>query len=87
MYVLGYPCFMFNTEHAENVTQTSIVGDIREFHDISEAMEGVDAVIHAASLIDISMFPDVERLEATNVLGKPSTNRKWHTYTGIIGFN
>ncbi|XP_042146588.1 3 beta-hydroxysteroid dehydrogenase/Delta 5--_4-isomerase type 3-like [Ixodes scapularis] len=36
---------------------------------VNAAFEGVDCVIHCASLIDVDLFPDEELLEAVNVQG------------------
>lgn len=58
--------------HSEQVSLKKIVGDINDARLTRDALEGVDVVIHCASLVDISMNPDVDQLKKVNVDGTAS---------------
>ena len=45
------------------------LGSITDAHLVREACLGVNCVMHIAGLIDVSMFPDMDKLEAINVAG------------------
>lgn len=45
------------------------IGDVTHFEDVKKAVEGVDVVIHAAAVIDVSPQPDTETMNAVNVEG------------------
>jgi nucleoside-diphosphate-sugar epimerase len=53
---------------------TPIVGDVRDFDDLRRACEGVDAVIHAASLVDFG-HASARALHAINVGGTENAIR------------
>ena len=45
------------------------LGSITDAKLVREACLGVDCVMHVAGLIDVSMFPDRDKLEEINVAG------------------
>lgn len=55
--------------HATPKVMKTIVGDVRKLSDLLDAFQGVDCVIHAAAVVDITMFPDEKLLQETNVAG------------------
>ena len=57
------------TGHDENKPIISKIGDIRELYEVTEAMKGVDSVIHVAGLISLGIFPDYDGMEKVNVDG------------------
>ncbi len=57
----------------ENVPVSSIVGDITNINDVRSALNGVQAVIHTASLISVGPIPDVQALHNVNVKGETET--------------
>ncbi len=61
------PCI---AEHKEPIPVSSVVGDIRNFEDVSRALTGVDVVYHTAAIISWRMFPDYKGMEDVNVEGK-----------------
>ncbi len=48
----------------------AITGDIRDFQEVLDAVDGVDAVIHTAAMIDVTLIPDYKTMEDINVRGK-----------------
>ncbi|KAM7310341.1 hypothetical protein ISCGN_007249 [Ixodes scapularis] len=52
-----------------SVPMKETVASVCNAQAVNAAFEGVDCVIHCASLIDVDLFPDVELLEAVNVQG------------------
>ena len=48
------------------------LGSITDADLLRRACQGVHCVMHIAGVIDVSMFPDIERLERVNVKGKHS---------------
>ena len=52
----------------------SFVGDLRNEQDVTSAMAGVDAVIHAGGLVSFGTFPDLEKMEEVNVKGESFVN-------------
>ena len=44
-------------------------------NELSEAMNGVSTVFHTASIVDVTMFPDLKKLQRVNVEGiTPNVN-------------
>ena len=48
---------------------TYISGDVTSSQDVTEALQGVDTVIHTAGVISFGTFPDYVTMEAVNVKG------------------
>lgn len=55
--------------HATDKPMKQICGSLTDAELVRDACVGVDCVIHCAALIDISLFPDEEALQAVNVTG------------------
>ena len=53
---------------------TYISGDVTSSQDVTEALQGVDTVIHTAGVISFGTFPDYVAIEAVNVKGTFSDN-------------
>lgn len=71
---------LFDAGHCENrlghgtsvpmsVPMKETMASVCNAQAVNAAFEGVDCVIHCASLIDVNFFPDAELLEAVNVQG------------------
>jgi nucleoside-diphosphate-sugar epimerase len=60
---------MLTAGHVETKPIISVVGDLREFQAVSDAVDGVDAVIHTAGLVSFGTFPDFQSMEEINVNG------------------
>ncbi|XP_023220647.1 3 beta-hydroxysteroid dehydrogenase/Delta 5--_4-isomerase type 3-like [Centruroides sculpturatus] len=58
-----------NLGHEEKKPMKHIIGDLRNMQKLEEALTGVTCVIHAAAVIDVSLFSDRELLEYVNVNG------------------
>ncbi|KAH6931936.1 hypothetical protein HPB50_001674 [Hyalomma asiaticum] len=56
-------------KHSTEKPMKATVGDICNAKAVQEAFAGVDCVIHTAALVDCSIFPDAEAMEAVNVEG------------------
>lgn len=61
---------MYFSDYADSKPVTSYTGNITDEEIVSEACNGVDAVLHIASVIDTTMFPNKQRLHEVNVKGK-----------------
>ena len=59
-----------NSDYEQVKPVHTIVGSITDVGALYKAFQGVDCVMHLASLIDITMFPDEKRLFKINVEGK-----------------
>ncbi|GFU45640.1 3 beta-hydroxysteroid dehydrogenase type 7 [Nephila pilipes] len=55
--------------HSEKKPVKHYVADIRDKNALLEALKGADCVIHAAAVVDIKLFPNVEEMVSTNVDG------------------
>lgn len=62
--------------HANNYAMKVIVGDITKERTVLEAVDGVDVVIHCATLIDVDFFPDEAAMRRVNVEGKRESTVK-----------
>ena len=60
---------MYHLDYKATKKCVSLVGDLLNLDDVSKAMNGVSMVIHTAGVVDIRMFPDVEKLKKVNVEG------------------
>ncbi|KAK8772849.1 hypothetical protein V5799_012617 [Amblyomma americanum] len=58
-----------NLKHRTEKPMKVTVGDICNAKAVQEAFAGVDCVIHTAALVDCTIFPDAEAMEAVNVEG------------------
>lgn len=58
-----------NLKHSTEKPMKVTVGDICNAKAVQEAFAGVDCVIHTAALVDCTIFPDAEAMEAINVEG------------------
>lgn len=58
-----------NLDFAESKPVKSYTGNITDIDVVSAACKGVDAVLHLASVIDSTMFPNKNLLEEVNVKG------------------
>ncbi|KAL3222892.1 hypothetical protein MRX96_028323 [Rhipicephalus microplus] len=56
-------------KHSTEKPMKATVGDICNAKAVQEAFAGVDCVIHTAALVDCTIFPDAEAMEAVNVEG------------------
>ena len=61
-------CFLFEG-HSEIKTLTYISGDVTSAQDVTEALQGVDTVIHTVGVISIGSLPDYVTMETVNVKG------------------
>ncbi|KAF8790713.1 3 beta-hydroxysteroid dehydrogenase/Delta 5--_4-isomerase type 3-like [Argiope bruennichi] len=55
--------------HKETKPMKHYIADVRDMDALSEALTGADSVIHAASVVDTSLFPNVEDMVSTNMEG------------------
>ena len=55
------------------------IGSVTDEELVRRACDGVSSVFHIASIIDVSMFPNIERMSHVNVTGKSS----WVTTMGF----
>ncbi len=62
-------CSSSATEYEESIPQTELVGDIRKYSDVLEAVRGVDCVIHCCGYVSIQTHPDSDGMEKVNVQG------------------
>lgn len=60
---------LMNNPKADSPTVRFIQCDIRNTKEVTNALEGVDAVLHLASVIDTSQTPDMKKLHDVNVHG------------------
>ncbi|CAC5379155.1 unnamed protein product [Mytilus coruscus] len=67
--VLDFVPFERKLEYDCDKAITSIIGDIQDVDSVTRACQGVDAVFHLASKIDVSLIPDVKSMYAVNVKG------------------
>ena len=51
-------------------TVKQYVGSITDEELVRRACDGVSSVFHIASIVDVSMFPNIERMNHVNVTGK-----------------
>ena len=68
---MRFICVLFLSGHTEHKPLTSIIGDISLAADVTDALRGVDSVIHTAGIVSLGTFPDMEAMEAVNVTGGP----------------
>ncbi|VDI42684.1 3beta-hydroxy-Delta5-steroid dehydrogenase / steroid Delta-isomerase [Mytilus galloprovincialis] len=61
--------FKKKLDYADSKPVTSFTGNITDEEIVSKSCNGVDAVLHIASIIDTTMFPNKERLYEVNVKG------------------
>ncbi|XP_077534125.1 NADPH-dependent 3-keto-steroid reductase Hsd3b4-like isoform X2 [Haemaphysalis longicornis] len=78
-------------ESAKPKRMREYVGSICDAHILREALRGVDAVIHCASIVDIRFFADVNAMERVNVIGTKNVvesciaeNVAYLVYTGSV---
>ncbi|XP_052074038.1 3 beta-hydroxysteroid dehydrogenase/Delta 5--_4-isomerase type 2-like [Mytilus californianus] len=62
--------FLFLVEFEAKQTITSYTGSITDRALVQQACRGVDIVLHIASMIDWSLFPNRKILHEVNILGK-----------------
>ena len=58
------------TDYASTKLVKQFIGSITDRDLVRRACKDVSAVFHIASLIDVSLFPNKEKLEEVNVKGK-----------------
>ena len=46
------------------------LGSITDTQLLRQACKGVNCVMHIAGVIDVSLFPDIDKLTRVNVIGK-----------------
>ncbi|CAN7944813.1 unnamed protein product [Ixodes hexagonus] len=61
--------FKNNLGHRTGKPMTEIVGSVCDVETVTQAVSGVDCVIHCASLIDVGVFKDTDAMERINVQG------------------
>lgn len=67
---------IFFSEYKESFPVRSFTGSITNKNLVREACKGADAVLHIASLVDSTLFPNEKALQEVNVKGKVLFLRK-----------
>ena len=64
----SYDCY-YSSDYDQPKPVKQYIGSITDRDLVGRACQGVSSVIHVAGLIDVSMFPDLQKLELVNVTG------------------
>ena len=68
MLLTSFPAFTLDYDQPKPVKQ--YIGSITDSGLVRRACQGVASVIHVAGLIDVSMFPNTQKLELVNITGR-----------------
>ena len=59
----------FFSGHEEKLSVTSFTGSVSDYSTVLEACRDVDSVLHIASIIDVTLFPNEKLSHKVNVKG------------------